>query len=99
MKTRSLAKRLCDAGLVAVNGAAVKSSSMVRANDRVTVMFRSGAASLSVVRIPGADRPGKKVQLRKAQTPDYFERVDTPHADIAVFDTHNAPFIDSDDDS
>ena len=84
VKTRSLAKRLCDAGVVAVEGVPVKSSATVRDGDRITILFRGGPASF-VVRIP--ESSGKKrVQLSKAAAAEYHERVDTPQKDVEALE-------------
>ncbi len=71
VKSRSMAKSLCDQGRVLVNGTAARSSLPVRAGDRVTIQFARNSVSVEFETIPGK-------QLSKSIALTYYRRVDTP---------------------
>lgn len=74
VKSRSLAKRLCETGAVRLNGVAPRSSALVRANDRLTVHLARESFTIEVLEIPGK-------QLSRSSAPDYYRRVETPPGD------------------
>jgi len=74
VKSRSVAKTLCDNGLVLVDGAPVRPSSRVEAGRRITVRFRRDTVTLELLDIP-------RKQLSKTAALDYYRRVETPPAD------------------
>lgn len=75
VKSRSLAKSLCDAGHVLVNGEPARSSARVRPEDRLTVQFRGRTVTVVLIDVP-------EKQLSKAAAPDYYRGVDTPPSEL-----------------
>jgi ribosomal 50S subunit-recycling heat shock protein len=71
VKSRSIAKSLCDDQRVFLNGAAVRSSATVRAGDRVTVHFARRSVSVEVETVP-------EKQLSKSNALTYYRSVETP---------------------
>ena len=49
---RSLAQKLCDAGLVSVNGRAAKSSHAVKPEDEIVLRIRNRRLTIRVTKIP-----------------------------------------------
>jgi len=74
-KSRSMAKSLCDAGRVLVNGTAARASGKVSPGDRVTIQFHGRTVTFEV-----ADVPEK--QLSKAVAPDYYRAIETPPEEV-----------------
>ena len=62
VKSRPLASELCDAGHVRINGSAAKSSSRVRAGDRVEALIAARERNVEVVR-PIESRVGAAVAV------------------------------------
>lgn len=75
VKSRSIAKALCERGLVLVDGEPARSSTRVTAGRRITVHFRSRTLTIELVELPGK-------QLSKATAVDYYRRVETPNSDL-----------------
>ena len=76
-KSRSMAKTLCDAGRVIINGAAARASGKVSPGDRVTIQFHGRTVTVEV-----ADVPEK--QLSKAAAPAYYRAIETPPEEVRV---------------
>jgi ribosomal 50S subunit-recycling heat shock protein len=74
VKSRSIAKSLCDQGRVLVDGEAVKSSSRVQEGDRVTIQFDRDSVTVSIETVP-------EKQLSKARALTYYRRVGTPNSE------------------
>jgi len=74
VKSRSLAKRLCENGAVLLNGVTPRSSAGVRAGDRLTIHFARESTTIVVLEVPGK-------QLSRSDAPDYYRRVETPPED------------------
>ncbi len=51
---RSLAQKLCDAGLVSLNGKPAKSAHPVKADDEIILCFRNRRLTVRVASVPGA---------------------------------------------
>jgi ribosomal 50S subunit-recycling heat shock protein len=51
---RTVAQQLCDAGLVAVNGAAAKSSRAVKVGDEITLRRRDRTLAARILAVPAA---------------------------------------------
>ncbi|HAK61357.1 MAG TPA: RNA-binding protein [Nitrospiraceae bacterium] len=59
VKRRAVARTLCDAGKVLVNGQSARPARAVRPGDRLTLQFPSRSIELEVLAIPAAARkPG-----------------------------------------
>jgi len=71
VKSRSIAKSLCDQGRVLVDGEVVKSSSRVQAGDRVTIQFDRDSVTVSIETVP-------EKQLSKSRALTYYRRVEAP---------------------
>ncbi|HVG29588.1 MAG TPA: S4 domain-containing protein [Pyrinomonadaceae bacterium] len=56
---RTVAQELCDAGAVAVNGVAARSSRAVRAGDEISLRRRDRLTSVRVVGVPAARNVSK----------------------------------------
>jgi len=69
VKSRSLAKNLCDQHAILINNNAAKSSSTVRNGDVVTIAFRGRTVRVRILDIP-------EKQLSKTAAPTYYEAVD-----------------------
>jgi len=50
---RTVAQKLCDAGLISLNGARAKSAHPVKSGDEITVHRRDKTISLKVLAVPG----------------------------------------------
>lgn len=71
VKSRSIAKSLCDGGRVFVAGTAARSSTPVRAGDRVTVQFPRRTVTVEVLEVP-------EKQLSKSNALAYYRHIETP---------------------
>ena len=74
VKTRSIAKSLCDNGRILIDGRSVRPSHRVETGQRVTIHFRARTVTIELVQIPPK-------QLSKSAAVDYYRRVETPLAD------------------
>jgi ribosomal 50S subunit-recycling heat shock protein len=77
VKSRSLAKALCEKERVLLNGDPTRSSAAVRCGDRVTVQFQRRAVTVVLDRVP-------EKQLSKSTALTYYRSVDTPAAERPV---------------
>jgi ribosome-associated heat shock protein Hsp15 len=57
---RSIAQKLCDAGLVFVNGMPAKSAHPVRPGDEITVRRRDKIRTIRVLTVPGRAQASRK---------------------------------------
>jgi len=57
---RSVAQQLCDAGLVLLNGAPVKSAHVVRVGDELTIRKRDKELVVRVSSVPGTRQTSRK---------------------------------------
>ena len=71
VKSRSMAKILCDRQLVLVDGRPVRPAASVAAGSQITIHFRKRTLSLELLDIP-------RKQLSKTAALDYYRPVDTP---------------------
>lgn len=71
VKSRSLAKALCEKDCVLLNGVPARSSTTVRPGDRVTVQFQRRVATVVLDQVP-------EKQLSKSTALTYYRSVDTP---------------------
>jgi ribosomal 50S subunit-recycling heat shock protein len=69
VQRRGIAKRLCDAGLVKVNGLAAKASKEVQAGDQIELRRAERRVIVRVVRLPAAK------QLSKSESATLYEAV------------------------
>jgi ribosomal 50S subunit-recycling heat shock protein len=74
VKTRSIAKTLCDAGRILVDGRAVRPSHRVDVGQRITIHFRAQTVTVELSQIPPK-------QLSKSAAVDYYRRVETPRTE------------------
>lgn len=74
VKSRSIAKALCDGRLVLLEGKPARPSTPVAAGNRVTVHFSRHTVSLVLLTVP-------EKQLSKSAAVDYYQRVETPSED------------------
>jgi len=74
VKTRSIAKTLCDDGRVLVDGDSVRPSHRVAEGGRITIHYRAGAVTVELLQLP-------QKQLSKSAAVDYYRRVETPRTD------------------
>ena len=74
VKTRSIAKTLCDDGRVRVDGDSVRPSQRVAENCRITIHYRAGTVTVELLQLP-------QKQLSKSAAVDYYRRVETPRMD------------------
>lgn len=56
---RSIAQRLCDAGLVSVNGRVAKSSHAIKSGDEIEMRIRNRKLKIHVNEIPGTHSVSK----------------------------------------
>ena len=63
IKRRTLAKELCDAGRVQVNGRVAKAGAEVAAGDELTVRFGAGTLSVRIERIAENARKEQAAEL------------------------------------
>jgi ribosomal 50S subunit-recycling heat shock protein len=57
---RTIARELCDAGLVSVNGASARASHAVRAGDRISMRRRDRLIAVRVTRVPESKQVSRK---------------------------------------
>jgi len=57
---RTLAQKLCDAGRVAINGKAAKSSHAVKVGDEIRVQRRNKLTTVRVLTVPTARQTSRK---------------------------------------
>ena len=74
VKSRSIAKALCEKGLVLVDGRPTRPAARAAAGSRVTILLRKRTISIELLDIPGK-------QLSKSTAVDYYRPVETPRAD------------------
>jgi ribosomal 50S subunit-recycling heat shock protein len=74
IKSRSIAKNLCEQGRVLVGGHPARSSATVRVGDRVTVHFAHHALTVWIDAVP-------EKQLSKSSALTYYHAVETPDAE------------------
>ena len=74
VKTRSVAKSLCDNGRVLIDGRAARPSQRVEAGQRITIHFRARTVTVELQEIPPK-------RLSKSAAVDYYRRVETPPTD------------------
>lgn len=82
LKTRSIAKSLCDDRRVLINGSPVRPSQTVSEGQRITIQLRRRTVTVELLAVP-------RKQLSKSAAVDYYRRVDPPGTD--------APAADEDD--
>jgi len=71
VKSRSIAKTLCEREAVLVNGKTVRPSAAVPEGARITIHFARNARTIELLRVP-------EKQLSKTAALDYYRLVDTP---------------------
>lgn len=74
VKSRSIAKALCEKQLVLVDGQPVRSAAQAIGGRRVTIQFPRRPLTVELLEIP-------RKQLSKTAALDYYRRVETPPAD------------------
>ena len=74
VRQRSLAKEICDAGAVHVNGHPAKPAQMLRPGDRIDLRFAHRLLALRVLEIPHGN-------LAKRDVPRYVEVVSDTEVD------------------
>lgn len=74
VKSRSMAKSLCDGHKVLIDGKAVRASHRVNAGERITIHFRARTVTAELLEIP-------RKQLSKSAAVDYYRPVETPPGD------------------
>ncbi len=74
VRQRSLAKEICDAGAVRVNGQPAKPGTNLRPGDRIEVRFATHALALRVLEIPSGN-------VAKRDIPRYLEVVSDTEID------------------
>jgi len=57
---RTLAQKLCDAGLVSINGSSAKSSHAVKAGDEIVIRRHHQLTALRVLSVPTARQTSRK---------------------------------------
>ena len=57
---RTVAQKLCDAGLVSINGIPAKSAHAVKPGDEITIKRRDRISIIKVVSLPGQRQTSKK---------------------------------------
>jgi ribosomal 50S subunit-recycling heat shock protein len=77
---RTIAQKLCDAGLVSVNGAPAKSAHPIKPGDEIAIARRDKVAILKVLSVPSQRQISKEdarglIQiLSEQQTDEYLEQ-------------------------
>jgi ribosomal 50S subunit-recycling heat shock protein len=84
VKSRSLAKTLCNRNLILVDGKPVRPAAVVSAGVRITIHFARGTHTVELLSVP-------EKQLSKSAALDYYQRVDTPHTDSRPGDGDGVP--------
>jgi ribosomal 50S subunit-recycling heat shock protein len=76
VKSRSIAKSLCDKGAVRIFERPVRPSNQVRVNDHITLDTRGGTLVVEIQEIPNK-------QLSRTLAPTYYRRIAwTPKSDL-----------------
>ena len=75
LKTRSMAKKACDADLVKINGKIAKSSSKVFENDVIEYSVFGNYFKISIREIP-------KGNIAKTKSPDYYTLLEKYKIDL-----------------
>ena len=57
---RSVAQKLCDAGLVLLNGSAAKAAHVVKAGDKITIRKRDKESVVRVISVPSGRQIARK---------------------------------------
>jgi len=57
---RSIAQKLCDAGLVFINGTRAKSAHPVKSNDEISILKRDKITTIRVLSVPGMRQTSRK---------------------------------------
>jgi ribosomal 50S subunit-recycling heat shock protein len=57
---RTIAQKLCDAGLVSLNGAASKSAHLVRPGDEITLRRRDQLVRIRVLALPASNQASRE---------------------------------------
>ncbi|NIM19311.1 MAG: hypothetical protein GTO51_02920 [Candidatus Latescibacteria bacterium] len=74
VKSRSIAKSLCENGAIRIGVRRARPSSAVREGDRLTLELRGGSLLIEVLEIP-------KKQLSRSAAPQYYQRIEwTPRS-------------------
>lgn len=76
VKSRSLAKTLCDRGRVLIDGEPARPSADIHDGARVSLLLPRRTLTVEISRVP-------EKQLSKAKALDYYRRVETPPGDVA----------------
>lgn len=71
VKSRSLAKTLCERQSVLIDGKPVRPSASAQAGARVTLHFASCSKTIEILTVP-------EKQLSKSAAVDYYRLIDTP---------------------
>ena len=74
VKSRSIAKTLCEREAVLVNGKTVRPSAAVPEGARITIRFARNTKTIELLEIP-------EKQLSKSAALDYYRLVDTPNGE------------------
>lgn len=74
VKSRSIAKTLCENDRVLIGSRSVRPSQHVAAGQRVTIHYRARTVTIELLEIP-------QKQLSKSSAVDYYRRADTPSED------------------
>ncbi len=74
VKSRSVAKSLCDNRKVVIDGNTVRASHRVSAGERITIHFRARTLTVELLETP-------RKQLSKSAAVDYYRPVETPRTD------------------
>ena len=79
VKSRSVAKALCDKERVHVGGEAVRSSTPLHEGDRVTLHFPRRTLTVDIIQVP-------EKQLSKSKALQYYRRVELVRLDGSLDD-------------
>mgnify|MGYP001555877126 CR=1 FL=1 len=74
VKSRSLAKTLCEREAVLVDGNTVRPAASVQPGARVTLHFASRSRTIEILTVP-------EKQLSKSAAVDYYRPIETPRED------------------
>jgi len=73
---RTVAQKLCDAGLISLNGMRAKSAHPVKAGDEIVIRRRDRATTLRVVSVP------QRNQVSKEEARDLYQQLSEEVVDI-----------------
>ena len=73
---RTVAQKLCEAGLVSLNGAPVKSAHDVKVGDEIVIRHRDKITTVRVVALP------QRNQVSKEEARGLYEQLSEPVVDI-----------------